>query len=1110
MKTQKKHYTIKNTLANQHGDAPTKPEFFLRRGDDGSDTLGRLGALDLANKGVSSIAFEMRWWFSYAVVACNEPVVGSSVVYDPYAGQAIYFGGESCADPKQPTSATASNYICSQPCNGLPVEYIDVNGKGTNTSNIPQPTTFQCCALDVPSSIMHCLGGVTPDPRSVIYRFDVRNSVWISPVTAPSNLAQRTGHSCTISQSILYVFGGLTLAGQDVASPFFSYDIKSGSFNSAYSNSSVPGNRHGHVLLTLPLNSLMLLFGATTAPTVSQLQPFVFNTTTSIWSPYASTVSQSVFPQILDGASCTAWSSSANKDGGVFCFGGETPSIQPNPHLIYLNLTTNSWSDLGIPPSYENNQFTPSGTFGATISVLNGGTAVVVKAGGAAVGNGVATYLSPQNTVRDGQHHEEAIPLIENTPPSEPLPMLPIAVPSSSNAPTGLYSTAPIYSQLPVFPASSPLLASDALHPLTSSPDMSSPDMDILSPLAVGAAVGATSAAGYIATSKYQSQSYFPPAGFYGSPSSSHRVLSATKVANTPPIGFYGSPTPSQRILSDGQFASTSSAGYYGSPTPSQRILSDAKIVNTNIAGSARVEKSDESGVGISAIVAAAATAAASLAASTAETSKVATTTTISEETVVKHKPKGHRQYKAEYIRPASTTPSPPPPPVTPPPFVSSSLSSSQQVVETKNITVSSSQQPPPPPPTGPPPSSSRRATETVTTTTKTITQTGGPSINRNALVEEVETAYVGRGVTRTAGRLSSSSTETTNTSISNGYTYATKTNETILERVRRFLISTKSTHGGKFDARTFEILALVARPGFEISLLLQDILEVGKRGEAVDAMAISEAFYQGRLDVSAEKQLELLIALAGTNEAAILNVFEELKSCLVEVGSVAVFLGALHPLCKEPEVRLDQVQTVVQVFMQKVGRVSTTSRFALSKFTRRVREQNRTLESTFGIEMVLPAVFQNSEAQYTKPAFRLDLHNVGVDVSSIVAYHDYLTLLCGSVEDAGAILQLFSRTVKLLGPVLFLKAVKDAASPTGFSGTPRGIVRSNSPADSFEEYWERFPSRIDEYQSGASSAETLLKTSRDQRSVAVTEEVVETTIRNGQVVDEKRTVKKL
>ncbi|KAI9349012.1 hypothetical protein BDR26DRAFT_669148 [Obelidium mucronatum] len=331
--------------------------------------------------------------FGHISLACKEPVVGSSAVYDPYSGAAIYFAGQICANENDLAAVVASNYVCSQPCNGLELEFVKpATGELTDTSDIPTATAFQCCAIDTPSSIMHCMGGSGSNSRSVLYRYNVRNRVWISAIPVPNNLALRTGHSCAFSQRTFYVFGGVSSSGKDVSTPFFSYDVVSGSFNTAYLGA--PANRYGHQLVSTPANQLLLLFGTAISPVPSsQLQSFVFDTKSSTWFSYQSSSASGV-PQILDGASCTSWSSYLNPLGGVFCFGGQTPALQANPHLSYLNLTSNSWIDLGIPAAYANKSYTPAGTFGSTISVIDGGNAVAIKVGGANVGTGVSTYLS--------------------------------------------------------------------------------------------------------------------------------------------------------------------------------------------------------------------------------------------------------------------------------------------------------------------------------------------------------------------------------------------------------------------------------------------------------------------------------------------------------------------------------------------------------------------------------------------------------------------------------------------------------------------------------------------------------------------------------------------
>ncbi|KAJ3341795.1 hypothetical protein HDU83_006474 [Entophlyctis luteolus] len=346
------------------------------------------------------------WVWAIAVVstvrsvrACLEPAVAASSVYDAVSGGVVYFAGQTCAN-NAVTVSSPSNYICSQPCNGLSIEYIDsTTGATYNSSFLPPPVTFQCCAMDSSTSIMYCVGGVTVVSTSLeyVYRYSVPQQSWLQPVPSPTSIVSgRTGHSCTFSAGSFFVFGGLA-ADKTVATPqFFSFAASSNTFTSDYPNS--PASRLGHVLTAVPSGDLLLLYGTYSLATpTEQLPGYIFRIATSTWSEYIA-VSSNVTPEVLYGASCTPWSSTMNPNGGVFCFGGETTSLISNPHLTFLNLSSNEWIDLGIPPAYSSS-FSPVSTFGATVAILDGGNAAVVRAGGEARFDSATTYTTPQNSI---------------------------------------------------------------------------------------------------------------------------------------------------------------------------------------------------------------------------------------------------------------------------------------------------------------------------------------------------------------------------------------------------------------------------------------------------------------------------------------------------------------------------------------------------------------------------------------------------------------------------------------------------------------------------------------------------------------------------------------
>ncbi|ORY37565.1 hypothetical protein BCR33DRAFT_446644 [Rhizoclosmatium globosum] len=87
------------------------------------------------------------------VVGCREPIVGTSSVYDAQSGSAVFFGGAACQGENGSTAAataTASNFVCLVPCNGKDIEYVDAGGATKDSSFVPLPTAFQCCALMLP------------------------------------------------------------------------------------------------------------------------------------------------------------------------------------------------------------------------------------------------------------------------------------------------------------------------------------------------------------------------------------------------------------------------------------------------------------------------------------------------------------------------------------------------------------------------------------------------------------------------------------------------------------------------------------------------------------------------------------------------------------------------------------------------------------------------------------------------------------------------------------------------------------------------------------------------------------------------------------------------
>ncbi|TPX77435.1 hypothetical protein CcCBS67573_g01318 [Chytriomyces confervae] len=313
------------------------------------------------------------------VWACAEPTLMAQSLYDSSSGAALYNGGFACAYSGAP--ASAGEYMCLLSPNGNTLDLIGAS----QPSHAPP---FQCCANDPVSNLALCLGGLTTDSR--LFRFNLTSRLWLDAIDIPPVLALRSGHSCTVSKGNLFVVGGLSSKG-DVASPtMFSISLEAYAVRTDYS-APPSAARVGHVTVTLPSDDILVLFGSTSPPPVAQLPTLIFSLENGSWSEYSSKSANSpdLLPQTLDGASCTAWSSTENSDGGVFCYGGrDVAASNPIPYLTYLNLSSATWSNLGSPPT-SSGQY--SGTFGSSVSLLNGGSVVVVKSGGSALSTNIYT-----------------------------------------------------------------------------------------------------------------------------------------------------------------------------------------------------------------------------------------------------------------------------------------------------------------------------------------------------------------------------------------------------------------------------------------------------------------------------------------------------------------------------------------------------------------------------------------------------------------------------------------------------------------------------------------------------------------------------------------------
>ncbi|KAJ3340399.1 hypothetical protein HDU83_007099 [Entophlyctis luteolus] len=326
--------------------------------------------------------------------------------------------------------------------------------------------------------------------------------------------------------------------------------------------------------------------------------------------------------------------------------------------------------------------------------------------------------------------------------------------------------------------------------------------------------------------------------------------------------------------------------------------------------------------------------------------------------------------------------------------------------------------------------------TETVTTTT-TTTQQGFET----KTVVQLQPSYISR-----TDSLSTIGTPT--------QTLVAQKTSVALDRARRFLYACQSSYGGKFDIRTFEIMALFARPQFEITVMFEFLLEFALTGQDLTAAVISDSFYKANLELPARRQLHLLIALVGANESAVIRIFSDLLACLVEIQSVPIFLGALYPLSPAPSLPDSHILTVMEIFLvRRVSLISETARFDLTSFVAHVRRDNRQMSPPFHISAVLKSIAQSIDPVYTPSSFRATLHACGVDSTSLAVFNRYLVTLCGSVDDATAVLALFARAVRLVGAAMFLRAIGEEQTSAD--------VRSADTA-LFEEFWERFPSTVD------------------------------------------------
>ncbi|KAI8618553.1 hypothetical protein BC830DRAFT_1108302, partial [Chytriomyces sp. MP71] len=233
---------------------------------------------------------------------------------------------------------------------------------------------------------------------------------------------------------------------------------------------------------------------------------------------------------------------------------------------------------------------------------------------------------------------------------------------------------------------------------------------------------------------------------------------------------------------------------------------------------------------------------------------------------------------------------------------------------------------------------------------------------------------------------------------------------EDILKRIRRYMAACNKL-GVKPNIREFEIIGLSKVPEFDVVKFLDYILQAGRNAESIDQHAIDRAMQAGHLNLKRSEQNEVLSAMAGpplTQD----KVLTELKGCLLDIGSVPIFLKAIYPFTSEPNVKTEQADAVMKQFIGKANAVTRTSTFNIADFLSRMRKEVPTLE----LFQVLSTVQRCNTTPYTKQSFRTDLEASGVRNIPENAFKEGIASLCGSNTDIPPVLALFGRTVKLLG----------------------------------------------------------------------------------------------
>ncbi|KAJ3226607.1 hypothetical protein HDU81_007214 [Chytriomyces hyalinus] len=739
--------------------------------------------------------------------------------------------------------------------------------------------------------------------------------------------------------------------------------------------------RVGHVMVMLPSEQLLMLFGSVSAdlsiPITQQLPTFLFDPETDEWTPFESNTSDSV-KKLSVGVSCTSWSSLSDPVGGVFCFGGLDLQLKPNPHLIYLNLTSNTWKDLGIPTSMEN-----AGTFGATVSLLDNGSALVVRSGGAINGNvsplsGAGSVTCSLPDANNGSGVFYGIPPLG--PGSCGVPGAPVCPTTGPNAPLippgwtlppfPILNASTIAIKTPTKPSATATLV--VLPPGSTSQNSSGND-GALSGWKLGLAIGIPLALLFCCLSlfvlralclkKPHSGGAQPVPTPLPSNKTAGSVLTADVIYNRGIVSD-GIPNPTGTVDNPSAFAAGAEGGPYASSStqPIQmtaaRDLGGIKNIAPFMAPFSRFG-----------------TAAGGVFRKRGERMNMIQTRSFAEESI-------------QISSTGDTTL-----------IGAGGVASSHIPSKGRDIGPETGQ---------------RHPGQLYGTPLP-------PSIDGSSEIGAVTQAMVFPVAASVAA-----------TSIATA-SIISITSESVKERVKRFVVACNKK-GVKPNTRQFEIMGISKSSAFDVERALEYFLECGRRNDSVDQRVIDDAMKAGYLDVNRLQQNLVVEAIAGPplTQDQILN---EMKDCLKDVGSVQIFLAAMYPYCEEPNVTDEQADAVMKRFVKDANSVTPTSTFNFNKFVDRVRQKH----VSFALSQLLPAVQKSRAIPYTKQAFASDMTRSGAPLSP-TEFKDCTVALCGSPADIPPVVALMGKTVKLVGPHHFNRYFSVDSSSRRLSNTAASL----------------------------------------------------------------------